>query len=90
MQDSNLLSYKRQIYSLMCITRCTDSRYIRAVGSARLYSFIRASWHLRGVAAVIPPIVTGNAALFYVIRPPCGSVITVAPIAGALKGGQKQ
>lgn len=29
MQDSNLLSYKRQIYSLMCITRCTDSRYMR-------------------------------------------------------------
>ena len=40
------------------------------------------------VSAVIPPI--GNAALFYVIRPPGGAAITVAPIAGALKGGQKQ
>ena len=92
MQDSNLLSHKRQIYSLVCLSCCTDFRYIRAVGSARLCSFIRAStsWHLRGVAAVIPPIVTGSAALFYVIRPPCGSVITFAPSPGLLmKGGEK-
>nr|DAD84147.1 MAG TPA: hypothetical protein [Podoviridae sp. ctoqT5] len=38
------------------------------------------------MAAVIPPIVTGNAALFYVIRPPCGSVITFAPFPRLMKG----
>lgn len=79
MQDSNLLSYKRQIYSLMCISRCTDSRYVRAV--AFIYPRDSVVPRLRGfgntscapglfVAAVIPPI--GDAALFYVIRPPRG------------------
>ena len=79
MQDSNLLIYKRQIYSLMCISRCTDSRYVRAV--AFIYPRDSVVPRLRGfgntscapglfVAAVIPPI--GDAALFYVIRPPRG------------------
>ena len=57
MQDSNLLSYKRQIYSLMCITRCTDSRYMRAV--AFIYPRDSVVPRLRGFGNASRPALRG-------------------------------
>ena len=73
MQDSNLLSYKRQIYSLMGISRCTDSRYVRAV--VFIYPRDSVVPRQRGygscapglfLGVVIPP--NGDAASFYFFR----------------------
>lgn len=58
MQDSNLLSYKRQIYSLMCISSCTDSRYVRCRSC---------------IYAAIPPIPAGPVRCVHLCYPPWGS-----------------